>query len=267
MKINILGTGCGMAQNCFNTCFTIEKNGKHFLIDSGGGNTILKNLKLMKINLEDIDSIFISHIHMDHILGCLWIIRSLLPKYYNNYINSPLKIYGNISVINCLKVLVNNLIPKDFLNLIGVKIILSCVHNNDKVLILGNEVIFFDINARKVMQYGFSMNINHEEKFTFIGDEYCSEETKKYIYNSKWLFADAYMCGEEADKYNPMKKHCHSSVKYISKVANELNVKNLILSHTIDNDIESRRERFTDDAKKYFYGNILIPNDLDVIVI
>ena len=35
------------------------------------------------------------------------------------------------------------------------------------------------------------MWLNESEKFTFIGDETCSETTKKYVENSKWLFADA----------------------------------------------------------------------------
>ena len=33
LKVNILGTGHGMATKCYNTCFTIEEDNKHFLVD------------------------------------------------------------------------------------------------------------------------------------------------------------------------------------------------------------------------------------------
>ena len=266
MKINILGTGYGMASNCYNTCFTIEKNQKHFLIDSGGGNTLLNNLNKMKIPAENINAVFISHTHIDHILGVLWLIRYILPKYYKKHIVEPITLYGNKKVISCLRILIENLMPPDFLDLIDNKIILKTVNNNDKYMILGNEVVFFDTYAKKDLQYGFSMKFDEDKKFTFIGDEYCKNHTKKYINNSTWLFADAYMCGEEAEKYNPMRRHCHSSVKYISTIANELNVKNLILSHTVDNNLKVRKSTFSEDSKKYFFGNIFIPDDLETIL-
>ena len=46
---------------------------------------------------------------------------------------------------------------------------------------------------------------------------------------------------------------------------NNLNVKNLLLWHCIDNDIEKRKELFTKEAKEYFQGNVYVPDDLDEI--
>lgn len=266
MKINILGSGHGMAINCYNTCFTIENDGKHFLVDAGGGNGIIKNLNKLNISLESLDSMFISHIHLDHILGSLWIIRALLPKYYHNKIQKDFLVYGNEEVISTLIKLTELLMPNDFRFLLQTKIKFISVSNNSRFTILDKEVFFFDADGKKSVQYGFSMNIDNGKKFTFIGDEFCKENTKKYIENSEWLFADAYMCGLEAENYNPIKKHCHSTVKYISKIAQDLRVKNLILSHTIDNDLENRQKNFKEDSSKYFDGNILIPDDLDVIL-
>ena len=45
MKITMLGTGHATVTNCYNTCFTISENDKHFLVDAGGGNGILKQLE------------------------------------------------------------------------------------------------------------------------------------------------------------------------------------------------------------------------------
>ena len=49
MKLHILGTGNGGALNCYNTCFAIENNKEYFLVDGGGGNQILNQLKLAKL--------------------------------------------------------------------------------------------------------------------------------------------------------------------------------------------------------------------------
>ncbi len=46
---------------------------------------------------------------------------------------------------------------------------------------------------------------------------------------------------------------------------NTLNIKNLLLWHCIDNNIETRKELFTKEAKEYFNGNVYVPNDLDEI--
>ena len=68
IKITFLGTGHASATNCYNACFTLENQNDYFLVDSGGGNGILKQLKKANISISKIRWIFISHIHMDHLL-------------------------------------------------------------------------------------------------------------------------------------------------------------------------------------------------------
>ena len=111
------------------------------------------------------------------------------------------------------------------------------------------------------------MWLDEIEKFTFIGDETCQKTTEKYVKDSKWLFADAYMAGKEAEKYNPIKKHSHSTVKFVAELCERLNVKNVIMSHTIDTDLGNRRVTFTEDAVKYYSGNVFVPDDLENIEI
>lgn len=45
MKITMLGTGNALVTECYNTCFVLEDEGKYFMIDGGGGNEVLKQLK------------------------------------------------------------------------------------------------------------------------------------------------------------------------------------------------------------------------------
>lgn len=86
MQIIMLGTGHGKAINCYNYCFLLKINNTNLLVDSGGSIQIINQLNKMKMSIEDIDNIFISHAHIDHILGLIWIIRFLCPKYYNGLI-------------------------------------------------------------------------------------------------------------------------------------------------------------------------------------
>lgn len=263
--ITFLGTGHANATECFNSCFSIEKDNEIFLVDSGGGNGILKQLKASNINIEKIKTIFISHKHLDHILGVIWIIRILSKQYFKKQIIKPMYIYGNDEVIYTIKNLVDLFLPNDFKSIINKKIILEIVENNDEKVVLGRNIKFFDLHAKKVKQYGFSFEYNDGKKFCFIGDECLSSKCSNYIKNCDYLFADSYMCGKEADKYNPIKKHHHSTVKYISEIAEKMKIKNLILSHTIDNNLVNRKNEFTIDAKLYYNGNVIVPDDLDTI--
>lgn len=265
MKLTILGTGHGTATECYNTCFTISENEEHFLVDAGGGNGILKQLNSAKILPQNLIGMFVSHTHTDHIMGAIWIIRIIARKYLVENYTQPFTIYGNNEVIRAIRQVCEAVLPEKFNKLFDDKIKLIEVDTGDTIEVLEKKLTFFDINAQKVKQTGFYMLLNDNEKFTFIGDEVCQKNTEKYVCNSKWLFADAYMAGKEAEEYNPIKRHHHSTVKFVADLCQRLNVKNVILSHTIDTNLETRKKDFTEDAKKYFKGNIFVPDDLEVI--
>ena len=45
MKLTILGTGNAKVTKCYNTCFALNEDKEYFMIDGGGGNTILNQLE------------------------------------------------------------------------------------------------------------------------------------------------------------------------------------------------------------------------------
>ena len=61
MKLTMLGTGMAMVTKCYNTCFALQQEGETFLIDGGGGNTILKQLEDAQIDWRSIHHIFIEY--------------------------------------------------------------------------------------------------------------------------------------------------------------------------------------------------------------
>lgn len=52
MKITMLGTGNALVTECYNTCFVLEDEGEYFMIDGGGGNEVLKQLKRCRAKLD-----------------------------------------------------------------------------------------------------------------------------------------------------------------------------------------------------------------------
>lgn len=263
MKITILGTGHGTATECYNTCFVIDNGTDYFLVDAGGGNGILKQLKDANIDLENLTNIFISHTHSDHILGVFWLIRVISRKYVVEDYEKEHFIYGNDQVIKALRKITEILLPEKFLKFIDNKIKFIEVKDGECIKILNKNCTFFDIQSDDAKQYGFYMELDKNRKFTFIGDESCKESTKKYVNGSDWLFADAYK--PELKDFETGKKYRHSTVKFVAELCQEQKVKNVILSHTLDDDLKNRKQKYTEVAKKYFNGNVFVPNDLEII--
>ena len=53
MDITMLGTGSALVTECYNTCFVMSDGDEHFLVDGGGGNGILSQLKKAGFNWQD----------------------------------------------------------------------------------------------------------------------------------------------------------------------------------------------------------------------
>ena len=57
----------------------------------------------------------------------------------------------------------------------------------------------------------------------------------------------------------------YSTVLDAAHLAQDLGVKNLILYHTEDRTLESRKEKYTAEAKTAFCGRVWVPDDLERI--
>lgn len=61
-----------------------------------------------------------------------------------------------------------------------------------------------------------------------------------------------------------MRRH-HSTVREACELAAYLNVPNLILYHTEDDNIERRKALYTAEGRLYYKGNLYVPDDLECI--
>lgn len=264
MKITMLGTGNALVTECYNTCFVLQDRGRYLLVDGGGGNTILRRLKQADFNWMDMREIFVTHKHVDHLMGIVWMIRMICQYMRQGQYQGEAWIYGHDEVTAILSELADKLLSSKDTRFIGKRLHMETVSDGEERLLLGRKTTFFDIRSTKAKQYGFCMDIGGGDKLTCCGDEPCSPFTESYARGSKWLLHEAFCLHDQADIFHPYEKH-HSTVKDAGELAERLEVRNLLLYHTEDKNIMRRKELYTAEGKRYFHGNIFVPEDLETI--
>lgn len=266
MKLTMLGTGNAIVTECYNTCFVMQEEDQYFLVDGGGGSTLLRQLKYAGIDWKNIRNIFVTHKHLDHITGILWMIRMICQNMNRGEYEGEATIYAHDEVIALLKDMAGKLLQKKETVFIDDRLHLQVVEDGESIKILDKKVTFFDIQSTKAKQFGFCMELGKGKKLTCCGDEPYNVCEKQYAENSAWLLHEAFCLDSQAEIFHPYEKH-HSTVKDACKLAEELNVKNLLLYHTEDKNILRRKELYTKEGREYFNGNLLIPDDLESVEI
>lgn len=264
MNITMLGTGNAMTTKCYNTTFVINNENKFFLVDGGGGNQIFNQLEKVGINWKDIKEIFVTHKHIDHITGIIWMIRKICRSMKKGDYIGDVNIYVHQELYEIINSILNMLLNKKELDFLGKRVHIISVEDGEEKIIIGNKVVFFDIHSSKAKQFGFSMFYDNNKKLTCCGDEPYNDFYENYAKNSDWLLHEAFCMYSEADLFKPYEKH-HSTVKDACESANRLNIKNLLLYHTEDKNIKNRKKLYLKEANKYFCGGIFIPDDLESI--
>ncbi len=261
----MLGTGHAMTLDCFNTCFILQNNEqKGILVDTGGGLQILKQLRNAQIDFRNIHDIILSHKHTDHILGLFWIIRYINKCFTENAYEGNLNIYMHKELEKNVRTILSELLSEKYMQWIGTRIFLRIVEDKEEVSILNYSIKFLDLCAKKEKQFGFKTTLENGKTLVFLGDETFNNVLTPEVKNVDWLLHEAMCMDSEATLYKPYEK-MHSTVKTAAQIANELQVKNLILYHANDNDLANRKKLYSREAKLYFQGNVYVPEDLEGI--
>ncbi len=265
MKIIMLGTGHALVRECYNTCFVISDASGNFLVDAGGGNLILHRLKHAGISVDDIHDVFVTHKHIDHVLGMIWLIRIIAQDMNRGVYSGNTRIFGNDDVLSVLLEMCEKLLLPYQFAFVGSRIIFRQVNDGEICEILGRDVRFFDIGSNRTKQFGFNMFARDGRKFlTCCGDETFHESYYDYAQGSDWLLHEAFCLSSKAEICKPYEKN-HSTVKDACENAARLGAKNLLIYHASDENILTRREDYTREAREFFHGNIFVPYDLEVI--
>ncbi len=265
MKITMLGTGNATVTECYNTCFVLTgADGRHLLVDGGGGNGILNRLQLAGIDWKEIRDVFVTHKHIDHLLGIIWMVRMICQNMSRGTYDGEARIYAHDEVTALIDDMARKLLGAKESAFVGDRLRLITVSDGEEFEIIGRKFAFFDIRSTKAKQYGFSMDLDCGERLTCCGDEPYNECERGFAEGSKWLLHEAFCLHSQADKFKPYEKH-HSTVKDACELAERLGVENLLLYHTEDKNIKNRKKLYTLEGLKYYHGNLFVPDDLEVI--
>lgn len=267
-QITMLGTGNATVSQIYNTCFLLKTPSTLMLVDAGGGNGILAQLKKVNVQISDIHHLFVTHAHTDHVLGVIWVIRMVAQcKGYEGLLH----VYGNDKVMKVIKTIIGMILAKKQLAKVAERVVLHQLEDGDCFEVGDMKLECFDIQSTKEKQFGFRAELpsSSDESgkplvLACLGDEPYNEQNRRYIVGADWMMCEAFCLYADRDTFKPYEK-CHSTALDAGKLAEELGVKNLILYHTEEKTLANRKENYTREAAENFKGRIFVPDDLEVI--
>ena len=275
-QITMLGTGNATVSQIYNTCFLLQTSSTLMLVDAGGGNGILAQLRKAGVQISDIHHLFVTHAHTDHVLGVIWVIRMVAQcKGYEGLLH----VYGNDKVMKVIKTIIDMILAKKQLAKVAERVVFHQLEDGECFEVGDMKVECFDIQSTKEKQFGFRAELpgtsednasedNHAKHLVLacLGDEPYNELNRRYIEGADWMMCEAFCLYADRDTFKPYEK-CHSTALDAGKLAEELGVKNLILYHTEEKTLDNRRENYTREAAENFKGRIFVPDDLEVILL
>ena len=278
-QITMLGTGNATVSQIYNTCFVLQTPSTLMLVDAGGGNGILSQLKKVNVQISDIHHLFVTHAHTDHVLVVIWVIRSVSQcKGYDVL----LLVYVNDKLMELIKTIIDMILSNMQLAKVAERAVFHQLEDGDCFEVGDMKLECFDIQSTKEKQFGFRAELpavsednaasdnasedNHAKPLVLacLGDEPYNEQNRRYIEGADWMMCEAFCLYADRDTFKPYEK-CHSTALDAGKLAEELGVKNLILYHTEEKTLATRKENYTREAAENFKGRIFVPDDLEVI--
>ena len=266
-QITMLGTGNATVSQIYNTCFVLQTPSTLMLVDAGGGNGILAQLKKVNVLISDIHHLFVTHAHTDHVLGVIWVIRMVAQcKGYEGLLH----VYGNDKVMKVIKTIIDMILAKKQLAKVAERVVFHQLEDGDCFEVGDMKLECFDIQSTKEKQFGFRAELPSSDEsgkplvLACLGDEPYNEQNRRYIVGADWMMCEAFCLYADRDTFKPY-ENCHSTALDAGKLAEELGVKNLILYHTEEKTLANRKENYTREAAENFKGRIFVPDDLEVI--
>lgn len=274
-KITMLGTGNATVTQIYNTCFVLATDTTRLLVDAGGGNGILSQLKKVDFPISEVHHLFVTHAHTDHVLGVIWVIRMVAQcKGYEG----QLHVYGHDKVMRVIRTIIDMILAKKQLQKVEERVVFHLLEDGDAFEVGDMKLTCFDIHSTKEKQFGFRAELpvegvgsdasrEVESKpmvLACLGDEPYNPLNRSYIEGADWMMCEAFCLYADRERFRPYEKF-HSTALDAGTMAEKTGVRSLIVYHTEDTDLAHRKERYTEEVKENFSGNVFVPDDLEVI--
>ena len=289
MKAIMLGTGHALVAKYYNSCFVLDAGDDGcLLVDAGGGSGLLTQFDRAGADWRRIRAMFVSHTHIDHLLGAVWMLRLVCHHLNEGDYQGDFTVYGNDEVIAKLHEVADLLLrPQETRFLVeegeGAAGEASresgCVHlvvtrDGEMREALGRRVEFFDIRSKGAKQFGFALDLDsatesggtcadasavRPRRIAFCGDEPFNEANRAQVEGAMWLFHEAFCLEAEEAAYDPHPIH-HGTVGEACRAAADLGVENLVLFHTEDDTFPNRKALYLEEGRRFFAGNLFVPD-------
>ena len=243
MRLTILGSGTAaplLDRNCAG--YLVEADSKKLLLDSGAGT--IRRLLEIKANLFDINHVFCTHLHNDHIndLGAI-----IWSNSYGGIRRKQLNLYGPRGFKKYCRILLDKLLKPSKINFkINVK-------EMEKAAIkIGNILIKTHPTKHSKTTGSITYRIEHKNKsLVYTGDtEYCNEAINA-AKNADYLLIECSLPdGKNADG--------HLTPSLAGKIAAKARVKTLILTHFYP---EVLKTNIRKACSREFNGRIILAKD------
>ncbi|MDD6542250.1 MAG: MBL fold metallo-hydrolase [Prevotella sp.] len=263
-SITMLGTGNALVKHIYNTCFVIDDGQARLLVDAGGGNGILTQLDRAGIDIGSLHDIYVTHAHTDHILGVIWVVRLFIQMHLAGKAGGTLTVRSHQKVLDVLDYNLHAMLTARQYGEIGKTVQFCLTDDGSTFSVGGSHYRAFDIHSTKERQLGFSCLLPSGKRLVCLGDEPYNELNRAEAEHADWLMAEAFCLYADRERFHPYEKH-HSTVRDAAALAQELGAKNLILYHTEEATLATRRQCYTAEAQQFFDGNVVVPDDLEVI--
>ena len=270
MELTLLGTGCpSVDYKRFGPANLVSTKKSKILIDCGSGAT--QRLHQAKVSSADIDALFLTHLHSDHVVD----LYQLIISSWHPYRTKPWKVYGPKGTKIFVKKIMDawkqertqrikyearsstkafDIQVKEFKSL-------------GTILIKDIKVKYFEVDHKPV-KYAYGFNFLHKsKKLTISGDTRPSENVMKYGQLADVLLHEVFIDGEmlTTNKMLTTKtlhnvKTYHTPSSLVGKIAKLTRCKKLVLTHFVPT--EFNEKNLQKIVRSDFGKNPIIGKDL-----
>lgn len=252
MKLTILGSGTYQPElERHSAAYLIQTNRQKICFDFGRG--AVDQLLKIGVHVNQIDAVFISHWHGDHINDLIALLQVTISPPADHGLwpvrQKPLKIFGPKGTLTKIKTIVDVMHENPELRNLEIKELAA----GESIEIDNFKVLSFLAKHNLDIQ-AFCYRLESDNKvFAYSGDTVESDRLAKAISNADLAVIEAAW----PDKVNPK---THLTGTRAGKFAAESNVKNLVLTHIAPYYLKNFDPK--KDAEKYFKGEVILAKDL-----
>ena len=270
MQLTLLGTGCPKVDhNRFGPSNLVTTNSTKILIDCGSGVT--QRLDKIKILTSDIDALFLTHLHSDHVVD----LYQLIISSWHSYRALPWVIYGPIGTKKFVKSVMNswkeernlriNYEQRSSVQAFNIKVREFKKYGIIKIKDL--KIEYFEVDHKPV-KYAYGFNFyNNNKKLTISGDTRPCDNLIKHAQSADVLLHEVFIDGEIKPVHKMRSKitlhnvkSYHTSSNIVGKVAKISHCKKLILTHFVPPKFD--KKKLIKEVRKDFGKNPIIGKDL-----